>query len=253
MAKLLQMRYFMRVLGMGMSVWTASAGATNIPEGTSKLQMGSEIDKAYVAPLGLKGKPGTQAMETLLREGFRCNLRHFGLKGLDEHPYSRCIKEPSGFGNLCDELDVFVRFEPSVGIASEVDLLKQLDTIKVHSTSSLCPYKQQASMEYLAGKRAGEEILAQQVQAFDLVGNAKNAFDKLLVKGFYCGVDFDPNTLKPEHSPKLICTKWPSQIKSCYESKIVIDVEWSVDGNVTNQPLEALKSANVKAVRSSCE
>lgn len=244
---------FARVLCLGLTVLTASTSAIDVPKGTSKLQLANEIDKAYVVPLGLKGKPADQAIAALLADGFRCQLQYASGIVPSEPPLSRCVKLPSGFGELCDELTVTLRFERLSGIASQVNLLERLDTIKVASALPFCPDKRQASVEYLAGRSEGEAGLAQQVSAFNLVGNAKAAYDKLLVEGFYCGFDLDAGAQKAESKPKLVCTKVPSQIKLCFESKLVMDVQWPTESRTTSQLLDALKLAEIKAIRSSCE
>ena len=87
------------------------ASAIDLPESTSKLERANEIDRSYVVPLGLKGKVAIQAIQTVLEDGFRCNLQHVSPIGLNEPPLSRCFKQPSGFGALCDDLILTMRFE----------------------------------------------------------------------------------------------------------------------------------------------
>jgi hypothetical protein len=242
-----------KAIGTALVLCCSGASAINIPEGTSKLQAADEIDKAYVVPLGLKGKPVVQAMATLQAEGFRCNLQHVSPIGLDEPPLSRCFKERSGFGSLCEELIVTLRFERRVGIVSRADLLKQLDTIKVASALPFCPYKRSVSAEYLATQSIGEQALVRYVEKLDLEGAAKKTYDTLLVEGFYCGFDADRSADAGANARKMVCTKVPSKIKFCFEARLVMDVEWPAGQTAASQLHAALDAAQVKAVHASCE
>jgi len=238
---------------MACSVLVPGAFAINIPEGTNKLQAAREIDKQYLTPLGLKGKTAAQAIKTLLAEGFRCGLVPVSPLGLNEPPRSKCVKQPSDFGPLCDELDVSVYLERSSKIVSRADLFQQLDTIKVVSALSFCPYPHEVSAEFLGARSAAESTLLHQVHSLELLRNAKSAYDKLLLEGFYCGFAVDRGPSRSIDSPKLVCTKLPSGISSCFESKLVMDIEWPTATNSIGQLFGALSSARVKAVQASCE
>ena len=152
--------------------------AIDLGESANKLKKAHEIDRQYVVLLRLKGKRAIQAIDVLLGEGFRCDLEPFSAIGLDEPPMSTCIKQPSGFGPLCDDLIVALRFERVGEISTRADLLRQLDTIKVQSALPFCPYKPEISAEYLALRGTAEQALRREVEARPLTGNAKSAYDK---------------------------------------------------------------------------
>ena len=231
----------------------ASANAINVPEGTSKLVLASEITRQYVVPLGLKGKPAAHAISVFLAEGFRCNLKPRRQYGTDDSPLSDCIKEPSGFSPLCDELIVTAYYERQERVLSRAELLKRMGAINVDYTLSFCPYKRTPGAEYITYLDTGSASLVEQVHAFHLIGNARASFDKLMKEGYSCGFELDPSTKKPPPRPKLICTKWPSQIKYCYEARIMMDVRWGGAAIDSSKLYNELERSQVLEVRSSCE
>ena len=225
--------------------------AIDLGESANKLKKAHEIDRQYVVLLRLKGKRAIQAIDVLLGEGFRCDLEPFSAIGLDEPPMSTCIKQPSGFGPLCDDLIVALRFERVGEISTRADLLRQLDTIKVQSALPFCPYKPEISAEYLALRGTAEQALRREVEARPLTGNAKSAYDKLLIEGFYCGFALEPGV--NAGAARLACTKQPSGIKFCFESKLVMEVLWPPELKTVEQLFGILPSATVTSVQSSCE
>lgn len=231
----------------------AGAQAIDIPEGTSKLELANQIDRNYVVPLGLKGKPAAQAIEVLLSEGFRCRLQQSSQVVPSEPPLSRCVKSPSQFGPLCNELIVTLRFERSTDIQSQSDLLDHLDIVKVASALPFCPYQRQASPSYLAGRGAGEKELAQQASTLNLLGNARVTFDKLLLEGYYCGFELVSDPEKAVNRTNLVCTLIPTKSKLCFEAKLVLEITWQAPLDASKRWREALKSADIKGIRSSCE
>lgn len=247
------LRFGALVAGIGCVLLPFAGFAIDIPEGTNKLQLASEIDRRYINPLGLKGKTAAQAIEVMLGEGFRCNLEPFSALGLDEPPLSRCVKQPSGFGALCDEQLVALRLERLSGIATRSDLLGQLNSIKVYSAMSFCPYKAEASAEYLAARSGAEEALWRNVETLHVMGQARSAFDRLLLEGFSCGFTIEETAEGSANSPQLSCTKRPSGIKFCFESKLIMDIEWPPGTLTMKQLFGTLPSAQIKAVRSRCE
>lgn len=246
--RLFVLRVFMALLSIA-----PIASAINLPEGTSKLERANEIDREYVVPLGLKGKVAIHAIQMVLDEGFRCNLQHTSPIGLDEPPLARCIKRPSGFGSLCDELILTLRFERAANIDSLEELLRRLGDLKVRSALPFCPYERRATGEYVSARAVGEKTLSKQIRVLDLGGNARLAYDKLLIDGFYCGFELDLVTQRLGRKPRLLCTKVPSRIKFCFEAQVLMDVEWREEVGESTSLLDALKSVQVKAVRTSCE
>ena len=230
-----------------------NAFALDIVEGTNKLQLASEIGKRYVIPLGLEGKTGTQAIEGILSEGFLCDIEPKSEIGLDEPPLLKCEKKPSGFGKLCDKLIVALRFERPDHVPSRMEMIQRLAAFKVHSALPFCPYIPEVSAEYLAQRKTAEAELGRQVDSLDLLGNARRTYEKLLLEGFYCGFTVDKADSDLSDSPKLVCTKRPSGIKFCFESKVVMDVEWSKGTTSMKELFSGLNASVVKAVRSSCE
>jgi hypothetical protein len=242
-----------KALALTLALWASDVSAINFAEGTSKLQKADEIDRTYVVPLALKSKPAEQAMTRLLAEGFRCKLEPFSSTGLDMRPYADCVKQPSGFGELCDDLIVTLRFQRLDDVRTRADVVRHLDKMKIASALPFCPYKRKASAEYLATRGVGEQSLAQYADGLDLVGNAKKTYDTLLIEGFYCGFAADPIADSTANAPTLVCTKVPSKIKYCFEAKLVIDVDWPAGQTATSQLHGAMSAAQVKTVRSSCE
>jgi hypothetical protein len=247
---------FLRVVsavGSALVLLIPGAFAQDLIEGGNKLQLAGEIDKRYVIPLGLKGKTGTQAIEIVLSEGFQCDIEPISAIGLNEPPLSECEKRPSGFGDLCDKLIVTLRFEKIQPPPSRTDMIQQLDTMKVKSALPFCPYTPEVSVEYLAQRKPAEETLAQQVDAYRLTGNARHAYEKLLIEGFYCGFAFAESNKDPMNMPKLVCFKRPTGIKFCFESKIVMDIAWPPAATSGKQLFSRLNLSEVHAVHSSCE
>jgi hypothetical protein len=239
---------------MGLIVLAAGeASALNLPEGTSKLALGSEITRVYLIPLGLEGKPANESIGTLLAEGFRCNLEPHSTVVARERPLSDCIKKPSGFGPLCDELFVSLRFPHQEKILSRSELQERLTSIKVYAATAFCPWVRTPRAEYIAARHVGSETLTEQVRAFDLEGNAKMAYNRLMVEGYSCGFELDPATQKPIAGPKMICTQWPTKIKYCYEAKVMMDVQWGMGPTGAGGLLNELESSKVTEVHSSCE
>ncbi len=230
-----------------------SAFAINIPEGTNKLQLASEITKQYLTPLGLKGKTAAQAIEILLAEGFRCGLEPVSNYGLDLPPRSICVKQPSGFGSLCDFLDVSVHLERMNTVLSRADLLKRLDAIRVDGASAFCPYPSEVSADFLAARSVAEESLRRQVDSLELPQNAKSAYEKLLLDGFYCGFTTEPGPAGASSPPKLMCTKQPTGIKYCFTSKLTLDIDWPTATPSIRQSFGSMNGARIKSVQSSCE
>jgi len=234
------------------SVLLSPAGfAVDLGESSNKLQKAHEIDRQYVVPLRLKGKRAIQSIEVLLGEGFRCDLEPYSAIGLDEPPMATCVKQPSGFGPSCDDLIVGLRFERLSGIATRADLLRHLDTIKVQSALPFCPYKPEVSAEFLASRATAEQALRREIEAAPLDGNAKAAYDRLLIEGFYCGFALEPGS--NAGAARLVCTKQPSGIKFCFESKLVMEVQWPPEAKTVKQLFGTLPSATITAVQSSCE
>lgn len=230
------------------------ASAIDIPEGTNKLQLATEINRRYVIPLGLEGKVAEQAIQIALGEGFRCDLEHVSPIGLNEPPLALCIKQPSGFGALCDDLILALRIEERVGgIASREELLHKLESLKVRSALTFCPYTPEVSPEYLAQRKTAEAELTRQVDSLDVLGNAKHTYEKFLLEGFYCGFTSDKASTDASESPKLVCTKRPSGIKFCFESKVVMNVEWPKGTSSIKQLFGRLNASSIKAVHSTCE
>ncbi len=162
------------------------AHAINIVEGTNKLQYATEIGKKYIHPLGLNGKTAADANRTLLGEGFRCDIEVINPNAMLKQPKLRCVKQPSGFGPLCDELLLTVRLEVLPGAIAIEDLYKQLDATKVDFAMTLCPYPHAVSTEYLAMRGRAEEELQRQVNAQQFLGNAKATYERLMLSGAYC-------------------------------------------------------------------
>jgi hypothetical protein len=241
------------ILGVVLILFVPNVLAFDLVADANKLQLAQEIGKTYIAPLGLKGKTGTQAIQTILSEGFRCDIEPVSVLGLDEPPLAECEKQSSGFGDICDRLLVSLRFDRQTPVPSPADFLKQLDTIKVHSALAFCPYKEEVPIEYLAKRQAAEAVLARQVDSFDLSGNAKSAYEKLLIDGFYCGFISDNAANDLTESPKLMCTKRPSGIKFCFESRLVMEVEWPKAKIPMTQLFGEMNSSQIKAIHSSCE
>jgi hypothetical protein len=235
---------------LGMTTYTSAA---NLVESGSKLSFAHEIGAKYVVPLGLEEKTGSQALEKILVEGFRCGVVPVSPIGLKEPPRLECSKKPSGYAPLCDELLVTLRFEPIVLAPSRAEMLSMLDIIKVHSALPFCPYEPEVSAEYLVMRQVGEARLAELVESLGLKGNAKGSYDKLMVEGFYCG--FSSNNPNDSISAtKLICTKKPSGIKFCLESRVVMNVDWDESTSSKNDLFKELNKASITSVESSsCE
>ena len=90
-------------------------------------------------PLKLEGLTGSQALEKILAEGFRCDLEPVRPLVSYEPPLAECSKKPSGYGPLCEELLVTLRFERITPPPSREELLNMLDTIKVRTAAPFCP------------------------------------------------------------------------------------------------------------------
>jgi hypothetical protein len=239
-----------RVFACTSVLLTALAHAIDLVEGTNKLGYGKEIEKEYLRPLGLRGKSASKAVQTLLGEGFLCDIEPMNPVALDKHPHVNCVKSPSGFGPLCAELLATVRLEFQPGITSREELSKQLDSTKVDFVFALCPYPHEVSIEYLTARTKAEATLQHEVNAQQLAGNAKAAYDKLMLQGFSCG--FERGAEGTSDSAKLTCTKLPSGVKYCFQSKLVMDVKWPQHVTTMKQLFGALPLAEIKAINSSC-
>jgi hypothetical protein len=132
-------------------------------------------------------------------------------------------------------------------------MIQQLDTMKVYSALAFCPYIPELPAEFLARRKVAEAVLAQQVDAYVLTGNAKKVYEKLLNEGFYCGFASISANKDSKETQKLVCTRRPSGIKFCFESKIEMDIAWPPATTSIGQLYSRLNSSEIKAVRSSCE
>ena len=249
------LRQLGRLLFTGVMAWLPNAQAINLPESTNKLMFARELNRIYVDPLGMYEKPASKAFETLLGEGFRCGLQLVSPIGLNEPPLTRCVKLRSGFAPQCDELRLTVEFEPRPEIGSREELFGRLETVSVRSARAFCPYPDEVSVEFVAARGSAEEALAQQVSALGLLGNALAAYEKLLMKDYYCGFEAKTDEELGQHvsSAQMICTRWRTRIRYCHEARLVMDMDWPTGTSSIKQLYGALAQAKVKAVRSSCE
>ena len=94
------------ILLAGSPAWSA-----NLVESGNKLQMADNILTHYLIPLKLEGKAGSYSLEKMINERFRCSLAPISLIGLDIAPRLVCIKQPSGYAPLCDDLYVTLWFD----------------------------------------------------------------------------------------------------------------------------------------------
>jgi hypothetical protein len=239
------------LLGFACLVFASDTWAGTLEESSSKLQLATEIQRGYVQSLSLRGKTAEQAIATMLAEGFRCKIEASDPFGLIHNPLSTCSKQPSGFGELCDKLEVTLDFDRLSGPASQEAMLGQLDTIKTKFATAFCPYPQTVSAEFVALRASAEAELSRHVASLDLAGSARAVFDRLLVGGYYCG--FATGASIPVSEAQLVCTKAPTGIKFCFRSNLVMSVAWPVEVTRTEQLFGALPKAQVKAVRSTCE
>lgn len=118
---------------------------------------------------------------------------------------------------------------------------------------SFCPYTNPPRTEYVTHQDIGSATLAALVPSLALLGNARTTFDKLRLDGYACGFEVDPVTNKPVGLPKLICTHRPTNIKYCYEAKLVMDVRWGAAAIDAMGLVNALKAAQIVQVQSSCD
>lgn len=236
--------------------WLPDVQAANLPESTSKLVFARQIDREYTASLGLKGRSASYAFTTLLGEGFRCDLHLVSpVIGLDLPPFTQCRKLSSGFGPLCDDLEIMVHFERQPEIKSREELFERLDTVLVDFPLAFCPYPDEVSVEFVGARAAAEQELSQQVNALELIGNAQSAYKKLLMQDYYCGflAATAEDGATPAEPARMVCTRRWTRIRYCHEAKLVMDVDWPSGVTSMTQFYAALPNAQIKAVRSSCE
>lgn len=227
------------------------ARGENIPETTDRLMLGREIDRDYIDVLGVRGQSGRVAVEKMLGEGFRCRIEVAEEYVPEERPMWHCIKRPSGYAPLCDELWVALRFSPPAeSMRTREALLAALDDVKVASARSFCPRPRSASSAHLAARSAAEKSLAAEIERLELKTSGEAAYGKLLREGFHCGFGLAAKAIQ---STRMSCTRSPSRIGFCFEATVSIDMTWPAGIEGPKQLYGALPISRVVALESACE
>jgi hypothetical protein len=234
-------------------IWVPNTQAASLPESTNRLMFARELNRTYIDPLLLPGKPASYAVEVMLGEGFRCSLDLVSEIGLDEPPLTRCFKSSTRFAPKCPDLYVTVRFERQPQIRSREELLKQLDTVRVRNAMAFCPYPNEVSSEFVTAHDAAEAALARQVKEMGLHDSALAAYQKLILQGYYCGFEVKAVEEGDRPAAQLICSRWRTRIRFCHEARLAIDIDWPAGVSSAKQFYGALGKARVKSVRTSCE
>lgn len=240
-------------LVLGASACVPNLQALNLPESTNKLMYARELNRIYIDPMGMHGKPASYALATLLGEGFRCDLRLVSPIGLDEPPLTDCFKSPSDFRLQCPDLYITVRFVRQPEISSREELINRLDKVMVKNAMAFCPYPDKVSAEFIAARDAAQAILDQQVKALALPSNGLAAYEKLLMQDYYCGFEANGAEEGNMRAAQMVCTRWRTRIRYCHEARLAMDMDWPSEITSFKQLYGALAQAQVKAVSSSCE
>lgn len=218
---------------------------------TDRLVMAEQIERTYIDSLGLKGQSGAAAVEKMLAEGFRCRMEGYEEHAPEDGPMWYCTKRPSGMEPPCDELRVALRFGPQAEKEkSRAVLLASLQQIKVASVRASCPGPRSLSVAYLAARSAAEKSLNDSINALHLKASGDVVYGKLLNEGFYCGFVVSGNS---QESPRMECTKLPSQIKFCYEAKVTIGMAWPDGVGKFEQLYRALPKSRIMSIQATCE
>lgn len=223
----------------------------DLPESTGKLLMAREIERTYIQPLGLSGRSASVALERMLSEGFRCDLRVASPIGLDQPPLLHCIKSPSGFASLCNELNVYVRFKRLPVSLSREALYQRLSEVEVEWASAFCGYPPPPqSAGYLSANKSAEARLSERVRAMSLLGNAKSAYEKLLLSGYYCG--FERASAERLGPVDLVCTSWRNEIRYCYEARVKMELSLPAAAMTFSDIFKTLGDSEIRNIESTC-
>ena len=161
-----------------------------------------------------------------------------------------CVKRPSGSAPPCDELNVALRFAPPAETQARGVLIGNLENIRVASARAACPPPRYISSSFLAGRDAAEKSLAAAIDSLELKTSGEVAYKTLLMAGFFCGFVLSE---KGESTPKMECSKSPSQIDFCYEAKVTLDMMWLDRMDGLKQLYSALPRSRVMSLHSACE
>jgi ACT domain-containing protein len=238
---------------LSIALFMSNTSALNLPESTNKLMLGQDIYQANYRHFGFKGKSAEQAIEILLREGFLCYLQPLNAYGLDVPPTAICNSRSSKYGPLCEKFQIRFEMQRVDGVKSRKNMLDQLDKIQVDLAMGFCPYSRSVASEFLTGRHIGETNLQENVQKLNVLGDAKSAYDKLLIDGYACGFGQAIDLSAARNLPGLVCTKGPSEARLCFEVNVVLKVEWANTNTNSLQVIDRLKTARVTAVQASCE
>jgi hypothetical protein len=238
---------------LSIALVVSNTSAVNLPESTNKLMLGQDIYQANYRHFGFKGKSAEQAIEILLREGFLCYLQPLNAYGLNVPPTAICNSRSSKYGSLCEKFQISFEMQRLDGVKSRKNMLDQLDKLQVELAMGFCPYSRSVASEFLTGRHIGETNLQESVQKLTVLGNAKSAYEKLLIDGYACGFGQAVDLSEANNLPGLVCTKGPSEARLCFEAKLVLKVEWMNANTNSMQVIDRLKTARVTAVQASCE
>ena len=231
-----------------------NAYGVDLPDSTNRLVYSGQVNSEYIGTFNLELMRGRSALQTMLNEGFRCRIQ-VGNELVAEN--INCSKRPSGFAPLCDDLITTVYFEHAnkrvPGIETREDLYRKLDTLKVVFYGSFCPYPRQASTDFLSTRESGEKLLRHKLDDMKLIGNVQQAFDKLLVDGFYCGFASEEKEGVKVAQAKMVCNKLPSRIQGCFNARVSFDVNWPVGTHSFKQLYASLPQAAINSMSSDCE
>ena len=230
-----------------------AAALTNIVESGKKHELATRIEETYLKELDVRNRTGLYAIEKLMSEGFRCEVKPKDDYGYGLPPRIKCLKNSLMFGVLCRELSVSLSLDREPEINSRKELLAQLDTRKVYGFGAFCPPDVELPVGYLVKRKNAEQALRAYIETLSLEGSAGNAYQILMEQGFYCGYDTDQKIKGAIDLSRLVCSMWPSKIDFCFEPKIILDIEWSKGDGPPSPSLSHINKSRVKAVHSRCE
>lgn len=228
--------------------------ATELPPNTSAYEAARYIERTYVSGLRLKGVTADEYVKVMLKEGFRCSIEAVNPVGIDLPPHSSCDKSTNSYGSRCPAFRVTATFARANVSMSQKDLYARLGSVDVVSTSVHCMRPFPISPEYLAAKEQAEQAYGQSVEAVGKMSTAKDAFDYLLLDGYYCGFAGGAGAANGVQQPVgLSCYRFRTGIRYCFRGNLVLDVEWPPGLRTFEEHYASLAAARITGMKTSCE
>jgi hypothetical protein len=211
------------------------------------------VHETYVDGLKLEGRSGDVVLRLMLKEGFSCRLAAVSPIGLDEPPLTRCDRVGNEFGPHCRDVRVTARFRAAPDLRTQESLFHRLETARVVSTSVLCLSPQVVPPEFLAAKEAAERLYAERTARIARARSAREAFERLMIEGYYCGFSSRENDGRGLKKPdEIVCSLPNPGIRYCFKGLVVLSLKWSSEFRTFDEHFDALSSAEVSDLRSSC-